>query len=197
MKHEKLPAGLFLERRKIMNICVYGGASSTIDEKYIKEGERLGFLLASRGHTMIFGGGANGLMGAAARGVTRGEGHCVSIVPSFFNVDGVLYDKSDRTEFTETMRIRKGRMEELSDGFIMTPGGIGTFDEFFEMLTLLTLDRHKKPIAVLNSYGFYDLLFGFLDRCCEKNFVKKNLHDFFFVSDEPEKVLDYIEKFGE
>ena len=124
-----------------MKICVYGASSNSIDKKYIEAGERLGSLMAARGHTLVFGGGANGLMGAVARGEAEVRGEIIGVAPTFFNVDGILFPDCTDFVYTETMRERKQKMEELSDAFVMTPGGIGTIEEFFEILTLSHLTK--------------------------------------------------------
>ena len=177
-----------------MNICVYGAASSAIDPSYIKETERLGRCLAKRGHSLIFGGGANGLMGAVARGVTAENGRIVSVVPSFFNVDGVLYEKhTEPIVYTETMRERKQTMEERSDGFVMTPGGVGTLDEFFEILTLRHLERHPKPVAVYNVNGYFDDLLSWLHKAKEQGFIGEDCFSVFGIFSDPEELIDYLE----
>ena len=176
-----------------MNICVYGAASDDIADIYKKTGEQLGEALAHRGHGLVFGGGASGMMGAVARGADKGGGHIISIAPSFFDVDGILYPQCDEYIFTDTMRIRKQNMEDLSDAFIISPGGIGTFDEFFEILTLRQLDRHRKPIALLNTEGYYDPLLSMLRHTADTSFMDDHSFDLFFVSDDIDAVLDYVE----
>lgn len=178
-----------------MKICVYGSASDEIARVYLEAGERLGAEMARRGHTMVFGAGACGMMGAAARGVTAQKGHMLGIVPSFFNVDGVLYDKCDELVYTETMRERKQRMEDSADGFIMTAGGIGTFEEFFEILTLKQLGRHDKPIVILNTNGYYDSLLDTLRRAMDEKFVKDKTSELYFVTDSIADALDYLEAY--
>ena len=101
-----------------MKICVYGAASSQIDDIYIVQGERLGSLLGQGGHRLVFGAGATGMMGAVARGVSRAGGKMLGVAPTFFDKPGVLYEKCDELIFTETMRQRKARMEEESDAFL-------------------------------------------------------------------------------
>ncbi len=179
-----------------MNICVYGAASDHIADIYKTAGEQLGEELAHRGHRLIFGGGAAGMMGAAARGVTKGGGHMTGIAPSFFDVDGVLYGKCDEYIFTDTMRERKKRLERLSDGFIITPGGIGTFDEFFEILTLRQLNQHKKPLALLNTGNYFRYMLDMLRFAADEHFMSQENFELFFVSDDVNAVLDYIEKPG-
>lgn len=176
-----------------MNICVYGAASDDIADVFKTAGEKMGEALARRGHGLVFGGGASGMMGAVARGADRGGGHIISIAPSFFDVDGILYPQCDEYIFTDTMRIRKQKMEDLSDAFIISPGGIGTFDEFFEILTLRQLDRHRKPIALLNTEGYYDPLLAMLRHTADTSFMDSRSFDLFFVSDEIDAVLNYVE----
>lgn len=180
-----------------MNICVYGAASNEIDKSYITAGEILGEKLAQRGHTLIFGGGASGLMGAAARGAQKANGKTVSIAPNFFNVDGILYDNCSEYIYTDTMRERKMLMEQHADAFVMTPGGIGTFEEFFEILTLRSLDRHKKPIAILNTNGYFDNLLKFLEFGVKENFLRQENLELYFVSDNEDEILDYIENYSD
>jgi len=177
-----------------MNICVYGGSSGSIDKAFLDAGEALGAAMARRGHGLVFGGGTSGLMGAVARGVTAGGGACVGIVPSFFNVDGVLYDGCTELVYTDTMRQRKQLMEDRSDAFVMTPGGIGTFDEFFEILTLRHLGRHRKPIAVLNTAGYYDSLGALMDTVVRNRFMPRADLDLYRMFGGADALLDYLER---
>ncbi len=177
-----------------MNICVYGAASGDIDKTFLDAGFELGQKLAQRGHNLIFGGGNTGMMGAVARGTHAGGGHVTGIAPRFFNIPGILYPLNNSLIYTDTMRRRKQKMEDLSDGFIVSPGGIGTFEEFFEILTLKQLGRTKKPIAILNTDGYYDSLIDMLRHTAETNFMTEKNFSLFFVSDDIDKVLDYIEK---
>ncbi|MBQ3417557.1 MAG: TIGR00730 family Rossman fold protein [Ruminococcus sp.] len=176
-----------------MNICVYGASSRKLDRRYLDAGEALGALLAEKGDTVIFGGGAHGLMGAVSRGAHEAGGKVISVAPSFFNVDGVLYEHCDEYIYTETMRERKQTMENLADAFIVTPGGIGTFEEFFEILTLRQLQRHKKPIAILNTDGYYDAMMQFLQNAIDNSFMSKNNLNLFFISDNINEVVRFIE----
>lgn len=180
-----------------MNICVYGASSNEIDKRYIDAGELLGEEMGKRGHNLVFGGGTAGLMGAVARGVTKGGGKVIGVAPSFFNVDGVFYDKCDEFHMTETMRERKQLMENLSDAFIMSPGGIGTYEEFFEMLTLKQLGRHSKAIAILNTLGYYDLIDELLKSTTEKGFMRSASLNLYETFENPAEILDYIEGYKE
>lgn len=177
-----------------MNICLYGASSNAIAKSYINPTEELGAKIAERGHTLIYGGGAAGLMGAAARGVYSRGGKIIGIVPSFLNVDGILFDKCDEMIFTETMRERKQLMEERADAFIMTPGGVGTFDEFFEILTLKQLGRHSKPIAAFNINGYFNSLIEQLKNAVHKQFMNPEAFELCMFTDNADKLINYIEQ---
>ena len=178
-----------------MRICIFGAASPTIDAEYIEKVEALGEKLAKRGHSLVFGGGANGLMGAAARGVRDGGGRLLGVIPSFFKEDTVerLCDFCDEILWTETMRERKQLMEDNSDAFIIVPGGIGTYEEFFEILTSKQLCRHNKPIAIYNIGGFYDKIVDAMKNAIEKGFIKESCLDLFCMTEDTDKLFEYIE----
>ncbi len=178
-----------------MNICVYGASSATLDGVYIAAGEQLGKHMAERGHALVFGGGASGLMGAAARGEHSAHGRVIGIAPTFFSADGVIYKDCDEFIPTTTMRERKQLLEEKSDAYIMAPGGIGTFDEFFEMLTLKQLGRHDKPMVVFNTAGYYDSLLAMIENGIEKEFIFPTVRELYFVTDSVDESLDYIEHY--
>ena len=176
-----------------MNICVYGASSNEIDPAYLQAGEELGLAIARRGHGLVFGGGQKGMMGAAARGATRGGAAIVGVAPHFFEVDGVLYPHCTEFIFTDTMRERKAIMEERADAFVMTPGGIGTFEEFFEVMTLRQLGRHSKPIAVLNTRHYYDPVIRILEQAMEQHFMRPECISLCRFFDDVEPLLDYLE----
>lgn len=176
-----------------MNICIYGASSNIIDKEYITKTEALGAALARRGHSLVYGGGAEGLMGAAARGFHSENGKVIGVAPSFFKVDGVLYEHCDEFIYTEDMRSRKAIMEQKSDAFIVTPGGIGTFDEFFEIYTLRQLCRHNKPILIFNILGYYDSLIKMLNKAVEQKFMTPTSQKLYSVFTEPEELCDFLE----
>ncbi len=178
-----------------MRICVYGAASPTIDKKYIEAVEAMGEALAKRGHSLVFGGGGNGLMGAAARGFKKADAHIIGVVPKFFEDENVeaIYEFCDELIMPETMRERKQIMEDTADAFIIVPGGIGTFEEFFEVLTLKQLLRHSKPIALYNLFEYYNELSNTMQCAMEKEFIRKSCADLYFISENIEKIIEYIE----
>ena len=178
-----------------MNICVYGASSSRIDAEFMEVGYDLGFKLAKQGNGLVFGGGDNGMMGAVARGTHDGGGRVVGIAPSFFNVDGVLYPLCDEIIYTETMRQRKQKMEDLSDAFIVSPGGIGTFEEFFEILTLKQLARTSKPLIILNTDGYYDALMQMLRHTADTKFMTEDTFGLIYIAKTPDEALDHIARY--
>lgn len=180
-----------------MNICVYGASSGSIDPIFHDKAYALAALMAKRGHALVYGGGASGVMGATARGMHDNGGSIIGVAPTFFMVDGVLYQHCTEFVYTKTMRKRKQILEERSDAFVIAPGGIGTFDEFFEILTLKQLERHNKPIAVFNVDGYYDDMLRMLQKVAENRFMKeKSLELFRCFTDEAE-LLAYIEQYDE
>jgi len=178
-----------------MKICVYGAASSLIDESFVKAGEELGRKMVERGHGLVFGGGRSGMMGAPARGVHEKGGDIIGIAPKFFEENNPEISFEHCTEFiqTETMRERKRLLDELSDAFIVAPGGIGTFDEFFEILTLKQLGRHNKAIVILNINGYFNDMLNMMSHAIDKKFITTDCVDLFKVTDSVDEALDYIE----
>ena len=142
---------------------------------------------------MVFGAGQTGVMGAAARGVLAAGGKMVGIAPSFFQKPGILEENCTELILTETMRERKSIMEDRAEAFIMTPGGIGTFEEFYEILTLRQLGRHNKPIAILNTKDYYRPLMEMQERAMEQGFLRRECTNLCAWFDEPEALLDYLE----
>lgn len=178
-----------------MRICVYGAASPTIDNEYIVKTEIMGAEMVKRGHSLVFGGGGNGLMGAAARGVKSEGGYILGVIPRFFDEENIeaICNTCDELIQPETMRQRKQIMEDNSDAFIVVPGGIGTYEEFFEILTLKQLCRHTKPIAIYNILGYYNELNHTMEQAIKKNFIKENCMDLFKMFDNLDDLFNYIE----
>ena len=177
-----------------MNICFYGAASRTIDPVFKEEVENLAEKCARRGHHLIFGGGSEGCMGAAARGFHKAGGRIFGVAPRFFDADGVLYPHCTNLIYTDTMRERKQLLESLSDAYVVAPGGIGTFDEFFEILCLKQLGRNVKAIALFNVNGYYDGLVDFLKTVADKNFMKPKVNETLYgVFSDPDELIAYLE----
>ena len=178
-----------------MNICVYGAASNELDKIYEEKTEELGFNMAKRGHSLVFGGGKSGMMGAAARGTYKGGGKIIAVAPHFFDSLNVYFENATEFISTDTMRERKQILEDKSEAFVISPGGIGTFDEFFEILTLKSLGRHTKPIAVYNINGYFNPLYKMLETAVEERFMKPEVLELCPFYDDIDEMLEYIENY--
>lgn len=176
-----------------MNITLYGAASDRIDRAYFEGVEALGRALAKRGHTMVFGAGSTGLMGAAARGVAAEHGHIIGVTPHFMHTLEPVSELCTELIATETMAERKTIMEERADAFVIVPGGIGTFDEFFQILTLKVLGRHNKPIILYNINGFWDNMIAVIGTDLIKGFINTKTVECFAICETPESVFEEIE----
>ncbi len=178
-----------------MKICVYGAASPTIDARYMKKVEEMGSEMVKRGHSLVFGGGGNGLMGAAARGVRAENGYIFGVVPQFFKDEDIeeICDFCDELVYTDSMRERKQIMEDNAEAFIIVPGGIGTLEEFFEILTLKQLCRHNKPIAIYNLMNYYDDLSNTMEQAIKKNFIRASCKNLYYLTDNLEDMFGYLE----
>ncbi len=178
-----------------MVICVYGAASSSIDKKYFDLTKELGYKLAKRGHHLVFGAGGTGLMGAIAEGFSEGGAQIKGVIPTFFTEDNVEIISKNCTEvvFTNTMRERKQIMEDSADAFIMVPGGIGTFEEFFEILTLKQLKQLNKPIGVFDIDGYYQDLQNMVNSSVEKGFIKDGCKTLYTMFEDMDALIEFIE----
>ncbi|MFP4229350.1 MAG: TIGR00730 family Rossman fold protein [Salinivenus sp.] len=175
------------------SICVYCSSSDDIDAAYPPVAEALGRQLAARGHALVYGGGAVGLMGVLARAAHDAGGHVTGVIPSKLqDREGIAYD-ADELVVTETMRERKRIMFSKADAFIVLPGGFGTLEEFMEVLTLKQLGYHDRPIALLNVDGFFDTLLSFFQELREGRFTREMLSDLVHVVPTAEAALDRIE----
>ncbi len=179
-----------------MNICVYGASSDEIKKDYILKGEELGRKIAQRGHKLVYGAGSKGMMGAVARGAYEKGGYIMGVAPRFFSADGVLFDNCTELVRMDTMRERKQIMEDNSDAFITTPGGIGTFEEFFEILTLKQLARLNKAICIYNIDGYYDEMLALMHNAIEENFMKEECTALYKVFTDMDEMLDYVESYN-
>jgi uncharacterized protein (TIGR00730 family) len=180
-----------------MTICVYGAASDQIDASFIKAVEEFGEKMAKRGHNLVYGAGATGLMGAAARGVKKGGASVVGVIPEFFREERIeaIFTECDELIYTETMAQRKTIMEDNADAFVVVPGGIGTQEEFFQVLTLKQLGRHTKPIVLFDINEYYAELEDFLQVATKERFIREACKDLYFYSKDPDEILSYVENY--
>ena len=177
-----------------MKICMYGAASDKINDNYKKMTELLGEEIAKNGHSLVYGAGATGLMGACARGVTKGKGEIIGVTPHFMHNIEEVYSKCTKLINTETMAERKAIMEDMADAFVIVPGGIGTYDEFFQVLTLKQLKRHNKPIVIYNINGYYDYIPDVIGSGIVKGFISPIVAEMFTICETYEDVVKTIEE---
>ena len=179
-----------------MKICVFGASSRELRQEYYDAAFELGAEMARRGHELVFVGGTSGLMGAAARGMSSVGGRgIIGVAPRFFDEPGILYEGCTEMIFTETMSERKKAMEDMSEAFVTLPGGIGTFEEFFEALTLKQLGRHAKATAVLNTLGYYDSMESMLQKAVDERFFPEDGHALYAIFSDCKALLDYVESY--
>ena len=177
-----------------MKICVFGSSSDRLLPEYYAAARSLGQEIARRGHTLVFGGGARGLMGACAEGAHELGGEIIGIAPSYFNEPGILYENCTQMIYSDDINGRKSVMEEMSDAIVVMPGGIGTFEEFFEVLTARQLGRHFMPIALMNTLGYFDSLHALIVSCTESGFVSRSCLAEYTLSPTPADALREAEK---
>lgn len=172
-------------------ICVYASSSDAIAPAYFAAAEQLGRLIGARGHSLIYGGGGIGLMGAVARGVHGAGGRVIGVIPEKLLPQG--YDGVDEMIVTQTMRERKQMMEDRADAFVVLPGGFGTLEEMLEILTLKQLGYHLKAVTVLNTTGYFDPLLQAFEHMFSEGFAMDLLRQSYHVATDPEAIVTYIE----
>ena len=178
-----------------MNICVYCSSSEAVDSVYFEAAEDLGKSLGLSGHSLVYGGARVGLMGALARAAKNHGCNVVGVMPRAINDHGINFSDADELIVTETLRERKRVMEERSDAFVALPGGFGTLEELLEILTLKQLHFHHKPVALMNTMGFYDPLLEVFEGMYERYFAKPEVRDLYAVFDSSAELLSYLENY--
>ena len=153
------------------SVCVFCGARSGADDQWVALAKGVGQALGQKGIRTIYGGGSVGLMGAVAGGALEAGGEVVGVIPHFLMGQELGTHDITRLEQVDDMAQRKVRMMELSDGFLTLPGGLGTLDELFEVMTLSQVGQHEKPCAILNAQGYFDSLFALFDSFVQAGFV--------------------------
>ena len=177
------------------NICVFTGSRHGARPEYAEAARRLGRALAERKYGLVYGGGKVGLMTVIADIMLAMKGHVTGVIPGALVTQEVAHKGISELRIVESMHERKAVMADLSDGFIAMPGGIGTMEEFFEVLSWAQLGIHNKPCALLNAGGYYRPLINFLDHAVAEDFLKPKHRSLLFIEEQPEKLLDRIEAF--
>ncbi len=177
------------------SIVVFCGSSEGTEPKYAKEAYQLGATFAKKGIQLVYGGAKIGIMGQVAKGALDAKGSVIGVIPGFLKKKEVFHEGLTDLIVTQNMHDRKLKMHELSDGILMLPGGFGTLEEFFEMLTWSQLGLHQYPIGVLNTNGFYDSLLEMMQHMVDKGFVNKDNFNTILVDEHIETLLDKMERY--
>jgi uncharacterized protein (TIGR00730 family) len=177
------------------NICVYCGSNPGRLPEFRAAARLLGYEMASRGLGLVYGGASIGVMGAVADAVLERGGQAIGVIPYSLATKEVSHDGLDELIVVDSMHERKARMAELSDGFIALPGGWGTIEEIFEMLTWAQLGFHEKPCGLLNVASYYDPLFAFLENAIEQQFVKEAYRPMIMMDEAPAALLDRFDEY--
>lgn len=158
-------------------ICVYCASSQNIDGRYIELAAAVGTELASRGHTLVSGGGSVSCMGAVARAARAGGARTIGVIPKALVALEVADDEADELVVTRDMRARKGEMDRRADGFLALPGGLGTLEEIFDIWVARTLGMHDKPLVVLDPDGVFEKLRAQIDELVDRGFARAAARD--------------------
>jgi len=170
-------------------VCVFCGSSMGKDQALVDSAQQLGVSLAQKEIGLVYGGGSVGLMGVIADSVLENKGHVWGVIPQFLADWEVAHKELTHMEVVVSMHERKKRMYDLSDAFLVLPGGIGTLDEFFEVLTWSQLGLHQKPIYLINESGFYDAAVQHLKHIHEQGFLSKKHLDLVRVKSSSEEAI--------
>ena len=177
------------------SIVVFCGSSSGTELQYAKDAYQLGATFVAKGIQLVYGGAKIGIMGQVAAGVLKNGGKVIGVIPEFLKKKEVFHEGLTELIVTQNMHDRKLRMHELSDGILMLPGGFGTLEEFFEMLTWAQLGLHQYPIGILNTNGFYDPLLEMMQQMVAKGFVKQENWDSILVDTDIDQLLQKMERY--
>jgi uncharacterized protein (TIGR00730 family) len=179
----------------VKRVCVFAGSSAGVRSEYLEAADQLGRALAMRGVGLVYGGARVGLMGAVADAVLAGVGHVTGVIPRALIEKEVAHTGLSDLRIVDSMHERKALMADLADGFIALPGGWGTLDEMFEILTWAQLGLHTKPCGLLNVHGYYDGLLSFLEHSTAEGFVRREYRAMISVAESPAALLDQLQAY--
>lgn len=173
-------------------MAVFCGSHTGSEPAFINAARALGNEMSRQGIELIYGGGRIGLMGVVADAVLESGGQVTGVIPAFLQAKEIAHDRLTRMITVESMHERKRIMQEMSDGFIALPGGFGTLEELFEVITWAQLGLHRKPIALFNVAGFFDTLLQFVHTMVNKGMLTPAGHDLLLMSDEVSKLIQLM-----
>lgn len=175
-------------------VCVYCGANRGSNPAHAEAARRLGVVLVERGLGLVFGGGHVGLMGVVADAVLAAGGKAIGVIPEMLERRELAHAGLTRLHRVGSMHERKALMAQISDGFVALPGGFGTLDELFEILTWAQLGLHAKPCGLLNLDGYYDGLLSWIERAVAEGFVRKSHRDLLVTAGDPADLVDALRR---
>ncbi len=176
-------------------VCIYCGSSDSIRPEYLDAARAMGIALAGRGQTVVFGGGRTGMMGALADAALAAGGRVVGILPEQFNTEVLAHRRLSELRVVPSMHARKALMAEMGAAFVALPGGFGTFEELFEILTWAQIGMHQRPVGVLNALGYFDPLLELVDHARREGFIYAEHRGLFVSEAEPGRLLDRLDEF--
>ncbi len=176
----------------IHTICVYCGSSDKLHPDYLAAAGEMGEAIAERGMTLVYGAGCTGLMGAVADGALKAGGEVIGVIPKIFNTPQLAHQGLTRLEVVDTLHQRKARLAEIADAFIALPGGFGTFEELFEILTWAQIGLHHSPVGMLNTRGYYDPMMVVIEQARKEGFIYEEHRGLLSFAAEPSALLDVM-----
>ena len=178
-----------------MKICVFCSSSDAVDPTYFAAATHMGELIGTEGHTLVYGGGKVGMMGAVARAVHLSGGRVIGIIPDFMHRKAVAYENCDELTVTTSMRERKAIMMETSEAFVALPGGFGTLEELSELITQLQFGIIACPLALVNTLRFFDPLSAVFEKFYRERFAKPELGRVLALVSDPAEAMRHIYNF--
>jgi uncharacterized protein (TIGR00730 family) len=176
-------------------LCVYCGSSDKINETYLSSARAMGAAVAQRGLTLAYGAGSTGMMGAVADGALAAGGEVIGVIPRIFATPVLMHQGLTRLEIVDNMHVRKQRLAELSEAFVALPGGYGTFEELFEILTWAQIGLHTKPVGILNSQHYFDPLLSVIEHARNEGFMYAEHISLLVCAEQPDRLLDLLESY--
>ena len=177
-------------------ITVFCSTSPGSDADYMKTASGMGETLARRGITLVYGGGKDGMAGAMVRAALGAGGEVIGVMPRILVEKGKAFDQLKDLRIANDLHEHKAMMAELGDGFVGLPGGLGTLEEFFEILTWAQLGLHQKPCGLLNVNGYFDQLLAFMDTVQKKEFISQTVRDLLLIAENPDKILELFSAYS-
>jgi hypothetical protein len=173
-------------------VCIYCGSADQLHPEFLEAARQMGQAVAERGLQLWYGAGSTGLMGAVADGALAASGEVIGVIPTLFNTPALCHQGLTRLEVVDSMHQRKARLAEQADAFIALPGGYGTFEEFFEILTWAQIGLHAKPVGLLNTRSYFDPLLDLVENAHREGFIYDEHRALFASAGQPGALLDAL-----